>query len=155
MEQQYVWNIAEVVKNNPLPDDRKLTRTFLVDGKYCTALVVQAQPQEEPFIHIHKEHDEFLYVLEGKGWAYIGDKKLEVKAGDLYELIDQRYRCGSMIVTANRSPEDWYSLFPNPVIAESALHRLLSCAHIITLTSKSYRSLLRPDNALEKEVVTV
>ncbi len=83
MEQQYVWNIAEVVKSNPLSDNRKLTRTFLVDSKYCTALVVQAQPQEEPFIHIHKEHDKFLYVLEGEGWAYIGDKKLEVKAGDL------------------------------------------------------------------------
>ena len=83
MEQQYVWNIAEVVKSNPLPDNRKLTRTFLVDSKYCTALVVQAQPQEEPFIHIHKEHDEFLYVPEGEGWPYIRDKKLEVKAGDL------------------------------------------------------------------------
>jgi len=83
MEQQYVWNIAEVVKNNPIPDDRKLTRTFLVDGKYCTALVVQAQPQTEPFIHEHREHDEFLYVLQGEGWAYIGGKKFEVKAGDL------------------------------------------------------------------------
>ena len=83
MERQYVWNIAEVVKNNPIPDDRKLTDTFLVDGKYCTALVVQAQPQTEPFIHVHNEHDEFLYILEGEGWAYIGGKKFEVKAGDL------------------------------------------------------------------------
>jgi len=74
---------------------------------------------------------------------------------DLYELIDQRYRSSSMIVTANRTPKDWYPLFPNPVIAESALDRLLSCSHIITLTGKSYRSLLRPDKALEKEVVTV
>ena len=74
---------------------------------------------------------------------------------DLYELIDQRYRSGSMIVTANRSPKDWYPLFPNPVIAESALDRLLSCSHIITLTGRSYRSLLRPDKAIEKEVVTV
>lgn len=82
MEQQYVWNIAEVVNNNPIPNDRKLTRTFLVDGKYCSALVVQVQPQTEPFIHIHKEHDEFLYILEGEGWAYIGGEKFEVKAGD-------------------------------------------------------------------------
>ena len=74
---------------------------------------------------------------------------------DLYELIDQRYRSGSMVVTANRSPKDWYPLFPNPVIAESALDRLISCSHIITLTGKSYRSLLRPDKAIEKEVVTV
>ena len=74
---------------------------------------------------------------------------------DLYELIDQRYRSGSMIVTANRSPKDWYPLFPNPVIAESALDRLLICSHTITLTGRSYRSLLRPDKALEKEVITV
>jgi quercetin dioxygenase-like cupin family protein len=83
MERQYVWNIAEVVEANPIRDDQKLTRTFLVDGKYCTALVVQAQPQIEPFIHIHTDHDEFLYILEGSGWAYIGEKKVEVKPGDL------------------------------------------------------------------------
>jgi len=79
----------------------------------------------------------------------------KTQAEDLYELIDQRYRGSSMIVTANRSPEDWYPLFPNPVIAESALDRLISCSHVIPLTGKSYRSLLRPDKALEKEVVTV
>jgi quercetin dioxygenase-like cupin family protein len=83
MEKKYVWNIAEEVKKNQIRDDQKLTRTFLVDGKYCTALIVQAQPQKEPFIHIHQEHEEFLYILEGEGWAYIGDKKLDVKAGDL------------------------------------------------------------------------
>ena len=77
------------------------------------------------------------------------------QAEDFYELIDQRYRSGSMIATANRSPEDWYPLFPNPVIAESALDRLVSCSHVIALTGKSYRALLRPDKALEKEVVTV
>jgi DNA replication protein DnaC len=79
----------------------------------------------------------------------------KTQAEDLYELIDRRYRKGSMIVTANRSPKDWYPLFPNPVIAESALDRLISCSHVITLTGKSYRALLSPDKALEKEVVTV
>jgi len=77
------------------------------------------------------------------------------QAEDFYELIDQRYRSGSMIATANRSPEDWYPLFPNPVIAESALDRLVSCSHVITLTGNSYRALLRPDKALEREVITV
>ena len=79
----------------------------------------------------------------------------KTQAEDLYELIDQRYRTGSMIVTANRSPKDWYPLFPNPVIAESALDRLIGCAHVITLTGKSYRALISPDKTPEKEVVTV
>lgn len=77
------------------------------------------------------------------------------QAEDLYELIDQRYRSGSLLVTANRLPEDWYPLFPNPVIAESALDRLVSSSHVITLTGKSYRALLRPNKALAKEVVAV
>ena len=33
------------------------------------------------------------------------------QAEDLYQLIDERYRRGSMVVTSNRSPEDWYDLF--------------------------------------------
>jgi DNA replication protein DnaC len=79
----------------------------------------------------------------------------KTQAEDLYELIDRRHNSSSMIVTANRTPKDWYPLFPNPVIAESALDRLVSCAHVITLTGKSYRALLRPDKDLAKEVVTV
>lgn len=80
-----------------------------------------------------------------------------LQAEDLYELIDERGRKGSSVITSNRSPEDWYSLFPNPVIAESALDRLLSRAHVITLTGKSYRSLLRPNppQPLAREVVTM
>ena len=79
----------------------------------------------------------------------------KTQAEDLYELIDRRYHSSSLIVTANRVPKDWYPLFPNPVIAESALDRLVSCAHVITLTGKSYRALLRPNKDLDKEVVTV
>ena len=79
----------------------------------------------------------------------------KTQAEDLYELIDRRYHSSSLIVTANRVPKDWYPLFPNPVIAESALDRLVSCAHVITLTGKSYRALLRPNKDLDKEVATV
>ena len=41
------------------------------------------------------------------------------QADDLYELICERGTAGrSLILTSNRSPVDWYPLFPNPVIAE-------------------------------------
>jgi DNA replication protein DnaC len=76
------------------------------------------------------------------------------QAEDLYQLIEERYRRGSMVVTSNRSPEDWYDLFPNPVIAESALDRLINCAHQVVLTGRSYRPMLRPDrkNRVAEEV---
>ncbi len=75
------------------------------------------------------------------------------QAEDLYQLIEERHRRGSMIVTSNRAPQDWYPLFPNPVIAESALDRLINCAHQVVLTGRSYRPMLRPDrkNAVAEE----
>ena len=67
------------------------------------------------------------------------------QAEDIYELICERARAGSMVLTSNRSPQDWYALFPNPVLAESALDRLINRAHHLTLVGKSYRPLQRPD----------
>ncbi len=64
---------------------------------------------------------------------------------DLYELIGERVRSGSTIATANRAPVDWYPLFPNPVLAEGILDRLLNSAHQIVLNGRSYRPQLRPD----------
>mgnify|MGYP001033399381 CR=1 FL=1 len=67
------------------------------------------------------------------------------QAEDIYELIDERSRCGSMVVASNRSPQDWYPLFPTPVLAEGTLDRLVNKAHHVVLTGKSYRPQLRPD----------
>jgi DNA replication protein DnaC len=66
---------------------------------------------------------------------------------DLYELIGERVRLGSTITTSNRGPQDWYPLFPNPVLAEGILDRLLNSAHQIVLTGRSYRPQQRPDRA--------
>lgn len=66
------------------------------------------------------------------------------QAEDIYELVDGRVGRGSMVVTSNRGPQDWYPLFPNPVLAESAMDRLVNAAYLVTLTGKSYRHRLRP-----------
>ena len=66
------------------------------------------------------------------------------QAEDIYELVDERTGRSSLAVTSNRSPQDWYPLFPNPVLAESAMDRLVNTAYLVTLTGKSYRRKLRP-----------
>lgn len=67
------------------------------------------------------------------------------QAEDIYELIDERGQSGSLVVASNRSPQDWYPLFPNPVLAEGTLDRLINRAHHVVMTDRSYRPLLRPD----------
>ncbi len=54
----------------------------------------------------------------------------DAQADDLYELITERVG-RSTIYTANRAPADWYPLFPNPVIAESLLDRLINTSHVL------------------------
>ena len=50
----------------------------------------------------------------------------------------------SMIVTSNRAPADWYPLFPNPVVAESILDRLVNAAFHVPMPGRSYRPNQRP-----------
>jgi DNA replication protein DnaC len=67
------------------------------------------------------------------------------QADDLYELISERATRGvSMILTSNRQPSDWYPLFPNPVVAESLLDRLINTSHQIFMNGPSYRPKKRP-----------
>lgn len=66
------------------------------------------------------------------------------QADDLYELITER-ASQPMIFTSNRAPTDWYPLFPNPVVAESILDRVINTAHHIAMPGRSYRPRRRPD----------
>jgi DNA replication protein DnaC len=65
------------------------------------------------------------------------------QSDDLYELITERTG-KSLITTANRAATDWYSLFPNAVVAESILDRVVNSAHHIHMDGKSYRPNARP-----------
>jgi DNA replication protein DnaC len=60
------------------------------------------------------------------------------QADDLYELITERTG-RSLILTSNRAPADWYPLFPNPVVAESLLDRLINTSHQVFMNGPSYR----------------
>ena len=63
---------------------------------------------------------------------------------DLYELVCQRDRQKSWIVVSNRLPGDWYGLFPNPVLAEGLLDRLVNTSYPVVLEGWSYRPRRRP-----------
>ncbi len=65
------------------------------------------------------------------------------QADDLYELITERSG-RSLILTSNRAPQDWYPLFPNPVVAESLLDRVINTSHQVFMNGPSYRPRKRP-----------
>jgi DNA replication protein DnaC len=68
------------------------------------------------------------------------------QADDLYELISDR--AGKpVILTSNRKPEDWYPLFPNKVVGESLLDRLINNSYQVFMDGPSYRPNKRPGAA--------
>jgi DNA replication protein DnaC len=66
------------------------------------------------------------------------------QAEDFYEIVAERHLRGSIIVTSNRPPADWLPLFPDPVMANSALDRLAHNAHHFVMKGESYRKKMRP-----------
>ncbi|MFJ2774691.1 ATP-binding protein [Streptomyces sp. NPDC087300] len=71
------------------------------------------------------------------------------QADDLYELVSER-QGRLVIITSNRAPSDWYPLFPNPVVAESLLDRLINASHQVIMNGPSYRPNKRPKNPTDK-----
>lgn len=63
-----------------------------------------------------------------------------LQSDDFYEVINERYMKKSIIFTSNRSIEDWQGLFPDPLIANSALDRIAHNSHQIVMTGESYRN---------------
>jgi DNA replication protein DnaC len=59
---------------------------------------------------------------------------------DLYDIISNRYERGSIMLTSNRSPEEWPELFGDPLLASAGLDRLNHGAHVVIITGTSFRS---------------
>ena len=72
-----------------------------------------------------------------------------VESRDLYDLLLERYRTGSVIVTSNRGPDEWLATFADPVRAQSAIDRFTSNAYDFVIEGESYRPRLKPRLAKE------
>ncbi len=69
---------------------------------------------------------------------------------DLYDLINERYEKGSILLTSNRAPAEWPELFGDPLLASAGLDRLAHRAEVLVITGSSYRAQGR--QRLEQEV---
>lgn len=56
-----------------------------------------------------------------------------------FQLVSNRYECGSIILTSNKTYFDWGTLFPDEGIAAAILDRLLHYSKTIKISGQSYR----------------
>lgn len=73
---------------------------------------------------------------------------------DLYEILIERYRTGSIIVTSNRGPDEWLATFADPVRAQSAIDRFTSNAYDLVMEGESYRARQKPKVGARQEAQT-
>jgi DNA replication protein DnaC len=63
---------------------------------------------------------------------------------DVYELIVERHRAASTVVTSNREPIEWLGQMADALLAQSAIDRLQSAAYELVLDGESYRRRQKP-----------
>jgi len=70
---------------------------------------------------------------------------------DLYDVINERYERGSVMLTSNRAPAEWPDLFRDPLLASAGLDRLMHRAEVVIIRGASFRAQGR--HRLEQEVL--
>ncbi len=78
----------------------------------------------------------------------LGLRKLSgLACSDFYDLVIERHRRASTIVTSNRAVDEWPALFDEPLLGQSALDRFCHNAHQLVIEGESYRKRLAPGAA--------
>lgn len=76
------------------------------------------------------------------------------EANVLVDLLEERHRKGSIILTSQVDPKGWIKLFEDPVIAEAIVDRLVNPSQRITLKGGSYREKLQKPLPVGKKLET-
>ena len=68
----------------------------------------------------------------------------QAETADVYELVVERHRRGSTVITSNRDPVEWLAVMADQLLAQSAIDRLSSAAYELVIEGESYRRRQKP-----------
>jgi DNA replication protein DnaC len=93
-------------------------------------------------------HEPELRKLIGVDLLIVDDFGLDAmdatESRDAYEILTERHRSGSMIVTSNRGPDEWLATFADPMRAQSAIDRFTGNSYDLVIEGESYRPRQKP-----------
>jgi len=67
-----------------------------------------------------------------------------LETADFYELVVERHQRGSTLITSNRDPSEWIAVMSDPLLAQSAIDRLVASSYELVVEGQSYRRQQRP-----------
>jgi hypothetical protein len=66
------------------------------------------------------------------------------ETADFYQLVVERHRNSSTLITSNRDPVEWLAVMADPLLAQSAVDRLQNAAYELVIEGESYRRREKP-----------
>lgn len=71
----------------------------------------------------------------------LGFKKLpNYSADDFFEVISKRYEKGSIIITTNKSLEQWGDIFSDNILSSAIIDRIIHHGIVVKINGQSYRT---------------
>jgi mannose-6-phosphate isomerase-like protein (cupin superfamily) len=81
---QIISHIDEILKENPLPAGQKAQMIKIAEDNTITFFVLRATEGAEVKPHVHKTHDETVYVIKGTAQMFVNGKWVDLKPGSLH-----------------------------------------------------------------------
>jgi DNA replication protein DnaC len=116
----------------------------------CSVLAVRADKMLKTLKHARMDntHEAELRKLISVDLLIVDDFGLDgmdaTESRDAYEILTERHRAGSMIVTSNRGPDEWLGTFADPMRAQSAIDRFTGNSYDLVIEGDSYRPRQKP-----------
>jgi DNA replication protein DnaC len=76
-----------------------------------------------------------LLILDELGYKRLNQATVD----EFFEIISRRYEKGAMIITSNKSFQEWVDILWDPVLTTAILDRIIHHCHLIMIKGESYR----------------
>lgn len=76
-----------------------------------------------------------LLIIDEFGFKKLNQNYVE----NFFDIISKRYEKNSIIITSNKTFEEWNEVFPDAVLTSAILDRIIHHCHLIQIKGESYR----------------